>query len=117
MINMYQKFDTKRVILGFLKDAYMIPQIANVANLYPAVTVTNKQVQDMLHTSFEHSMDILRNDSHFLAQLEPGEPVLKPVIEYLSSLFNLQMCVTIDMEIFLNYISTNFIGKKLTLFT
>ena len=117
MINMYQKFDTRGAIPGFPEDAQMIPRIANVANLYPAVTVTNERVQDMLRTSFEHSMDVLRNDSHFLARPEPGEPVPKPVIEYLSPLFDLQTCVTIDMEIFLNYISTNFIGKNLTLFT
>ena len=42
MINMYQKFDTRGVISGFLEDAYMIPRIANVANFYPAVTVTNE---------------------------------------------------------------------------
>ena len=67
IINIYQKFDTKRIISGFPEDAHMISQIANVANLYPAVTVTNEQVQDMLCTSYESSMDILRNDSYFLA--------------------------------------------------
>ena len=80
LINMYQKFDTRGVIPGFPKDAHMIPRIANVTNLYPAVTVTNERVQDILRTSFEHFMDILRNDSHFLARLEPGEPVPKRIL-------------------------------------
>ena len=66
IINMYQKFDTRGVIPGFLENAHMISQIANVTNLYLAVTIMNEQEQDILHSSFKHFMYILSNNTHFL---------------------------------------------------